>query len=357
MLTPEQVAGLSDDVVALLRDLDIALTEEAARLVAQGASADTVRASLNRVAATYPLAVDTVTAATIRSAALSLAKSNEALFATAKAAGIIGDYASLADSIAVRNVLTSSIRTGQAYARFTMTSALEARTATAIQALDSAALKAATGVMTREQATAEAVKTIGRTATKFTYRTPSGVITRELDSAVRSLVGTTAHQAALRVQEVRLQEVGAEFVEVSQHFGARPDHEVWQGQVYAYPEEFETATDYGSVTGLAGVSCRHSYAPYFPGISTPLPPKLDTAQNNEVYEASQRQRQIERTLREYRRRDAATRAALEVDPTNALLKRDADKNRDLIAKWQGEARANSKATGIPRRYAAEKPLS
>ena len=40
----------------------------------------------------------------------------------------------------------------------------------------------------------------------------------------------------------------------------------WGGQ---WIPEFYDATGYGTVTGLCGANCRHSFYPYWPGISKP----------------------------------------------------------------------------------------
>lgn len=76
-----------------------------------------------------------------------------------------------------------------------------------------------------------------------------------------------------------------------------------------YPD-FVKSTGYGTVTGLCGANCYHSFSPFIVGVSTPNYTddelkKLNEQENTPVeyngkkytrYEATQRQRSLERTL-------------------------------------------------------------
>ena len=350
MLSPEQVAKLSDPLLRVVAELEAALVAESARLVAEGAPASVARVRLETIAAQYPLAVQTAAAASVTAGVALAQKPAEALYRKAYAEGLLSKYTP--DSLTARNVVTSYAKTAEGYGRIVQTAALESRVQTVQQALDTAALRVATGTA-REVAVAEAVEHIGKTATHMTFRTEAGkTIRRELDSAVRQLVGTTAHQAALRVQEVRLHELGAEFVEVSAHGGARPEHAVWQGQVYRY-DELAEKTGYGDGDGLGGWNCRHSWSPHLPGISPEPPSPPDLAENEITYNATQRQRQIERNISAYKRRLTASEAGYTAAPSDQL-KAQVDRDRALVKKWQAEARANAKQFDLTRRDASDR---
>lgn len=89
---------------------------------------------------------------------------------------------------------------------------------------------------------------------------------------------------------------------------------MWQGRQFkvngsepGYPN-FAEATGYGTVTGLCGANCYHSYYPYFPGYSTPAytrsellhidpPPVEYEGKRYNAYEATQLQRKYERNIR------------------------------------------------------------
>ena len=99
--------------------------------------------------------------------------------------------------------------------------------------------------------------------------------------------------------------MGVDLVITSAHLGARPSHQLWQGQVFSrsgggkYPD-FITETGYGTITGLCGINCRHSFGPYFEGMDNPYE-KFDTVENLNQYKKEQRQRTLERRIRDTKR--------------------------------------------------------
>ena len=140
----------------------------------------------------------------------------------------------------------------------------------------------------------------------------SGVRTT-VDAAIRRHVVTQQNQCRNDLLFARMDEWGHDLVFVSAHWGARPSHSVWQGKVYSrsgsdprYPA-LAPATGYGTVGGLCGANCRHTMTPYVEGLSR-LPSTDFSAQerltgmtSDEYYEATQRQRALERRVRERKR--------------------------------------------------------
>lgn len=138
------------------------------------------------------------------------------------------------------------------------------------------------------------------------------------DVAARRAIVTGVNQMSAQMNEILMTKLGAEYVEVTAHAGARPDHKEWQGKVYhvggtkdGYPD-FELATEYGSGAGLCGWNCRHSFFPFFPGISERVysdeylanidPPDFTyNGRKYTHYEATQRQRQLETAIRKTKR--------------------------------------------------------
>lgn len=94
----------------------------------------------------------------------------------------------------------------------------------------------------------------------------------------------------------------------------RPYHRSWQGRCYSlvgdvevegtrYPD-FYSSTQYGSVSGLMGANCRHSFGPYrhgAPRAYEPGPKHPSGLPGEEVYRLEQRQRALERRIREAKR--------------------------------------------------------
>lgn len=133
--------------------------------------------------------------------------------------------------------------------------------------------------------------------------------------AARRAVSTGLNQVVGKINEENAEKLGTNYFEVSWHSGARPTHQVWQGRVYS-KEELESVCGLGTVTGLCGANCYHSYSPFTPGI-TPRTytdeqlDKMNAEENKPVeyngktytkYEATQRQRRLETTMRAQRQK-------------------------------------------------------
>jgi len=100
-------------------------------------------------------------------------------------------------------------------------------------------------------------------------------------------------------------ELGVDHYATSQHLGARnkgdghKNHESWQGKVFKISDgEFQRETGEGLVDGLGGVNCRHIKYAYIPNVSSPIPDKIDSKENDKVYQLEQKQRSLERKVRE-----------------------------------------------------------
>ena len=148
----------------------------------------------------------------------------------------------------------------------------------------------------------------------------------KLDVAIRRNILTSLNQTAGKITEMNADQLGAEYYETSAHPGARPSHAAWQGRVFKivgatreYPN-FVESTGYGTAGGLCGINCRHSFYPFFPGLSERAysSDKLSWYRTHTVqyngedytdYEASQIQRAMERSIRESKRRAIAAKAA------------------------------------------------
>lgn len=131
-----------------------------------------------------------------------------------------------------------------------------------------------------------------------------------VDVAARRALMTGFNQVVAKINEDNAEQLGTEYFEVSYHRGARPTHQVWQGRVYS-KKELETVCGLGTVTGLCGANCYHSYSPFIKGIDTPTYSEEELDRMNEeentpkeyngrqytAYEAQQRQRQLETAMR------------------------------------------------------------
>lgn len=154
-----------------------------------------------------------------------------------------------------------------------------------------------------------------------TQLTNSGLRKIEYGSGYASRVEVAARRAVMtgvanltgEIADYNAKKLGTEYFEVEWHVGARPTHAVWQGQVWT-KEQLYSVCGLGTVTGLLGANCYHTYYPFFPGISRrnwsdewleeqnrkESKPKEFRDKEYTLYEAKQRQRQMETAMRAQR---------------------------------------------------------
>jgi len=260
-------------------------------------------------------------------------------------------------SPAMTSVLVEGIRKTNGLMRnLTLTTALNSER-DFIYVLDRAYLQVSSGTFSYDQAIKAAVKSVGESGLGVVY--PSGKVDK-LDVAVRRAVLTGVGKTSGDLQWARADEMGQDLVEVSAHIGSRPEHEIWQGKIYSrsgtskkYPPFIES-TGYGTITGLNGVNCRHTWYVWFEGISTEAYSKAELqSQANKkvpyqgseisVYEATQKQRAIERKIRDWKRQELALKAG----------NQDATFETGKIKEWQASMRAFIKDTKLDRQRVRE----
>nr|DAZ26010.1 MAG TPA: minor capsid protein [Caudoviricetes sp.] len=202
-----------------------------------------------------------------------------------------------------------------------------------ISACDLAHMQVASGAMDYRTAITNAIRMAVQQGARVVY--PSGHTT-SLDAAVRRAVLTGVNQTAGRLQEMRAGEMGVDLMELSAHAGARPSHAAWQGQVVSLSGRrgYLTTSDigYGDPGGFMGANCRHTWHLIFEGdISTYTQADLEEMKNQTViyegkaipeYEASQKQRRMERSIRKTRQElvslDAAKKQTKDATLNEAL---------------------------------------
>lgn len=180
-----------------------------------------------------------------------------------------------------------------------------------------------------------------------TQLTNSGLRTIDYASGFSSRVEVAARRAIMtglsqitgKITDYNAEKFGAEYFEVEWHAGARPDHSVWQGRVWSKLQLVDVC-GLGSVTGLLGVNCYHEYYPFFPGISErnwtdewleeqnrkENTPKEFHGKEYTLYEAKQRQRQMETAMRAQREKVQLLKNG-GADPDDIMLAK---------AKYQGQ---------------------
>ena len=210
-------------------------------------------------------------------------------------------------------------------------------------ALDSAEMQTQSGAISYNQAIKSAVKQLADAGACVIYDKAGNPIKNmvgyesghkdQLDVAVRRAVMTGVSQICAKYTEQSAEYLNTPYFEVSAHAGARDipgpspwsSHKEWQGKVYStrsgdiYPNIYEVC-GLGEVDGLEGANCRHRRFPWVEGVSERTytdeqlasidpPPFEFEGKKYTMYESTQKQRQIERTVRKLKREQAAYKAA------------------------------------------------
>ena len=264
----------------------------------------------------------------------------------------------LDSNAALQSVLAAGIeKTGGLFTNLTRTTANTA-TKQFENALDRAYMQVSTGAFDYNSAIRMAVKDLASKGVAV-VQYPSGHIDY-LEVAVRRATVTGINQTAAKLQDERADEMGSDLVETTAHAGARPDHQVWQGKIFSrsgkhpvYPD-FVSSTGYGTGPGLCGWNCRHNFFPFIEGISEPAYTEEELEKMNAKnyfyngqamteYEATQRQRHIERRIRKWKREYTGMEAAGQSTEEAAAK----------IARWQRTQRDFLEQTGLKRQIDRE----
>lgn len=171
-----------------------------------------------------------------------------------------------------------------------------------------------TGIHTLEQAVQRASQEILTEGLKTTMYDKNG---RQiaLDSYVRTVMKTNLARTYDEVRKEHMEDYGMHHVVVGSLVGAREACSKIQGQVVDLRpvEEVPEGSEYRSIYdpyweahykeagGHHGVNCRHPHFPFIPGVNTNNQPQYDEELNRQVSEDQQKQRSLERQIREYKK--------------------------------------------------------
>ncbi len=341
MLPPEYLETLPDAVIELIREMeDKILAQMAVRITKYGwteqsqweadrlEAVGVMRSDIARILSKYTGQTEQAIQQAMADAGRETIIQDKQYY---EAAGAWSDEA--INRNAINNVINSGLkRTNQTFRNLTGTLAKEtAKEFT--RAMDAAWLAAATGTIDPQTAGRRAIKELcAKGIQVISYPSKHR---DHVEVAVRRALVTGINQAAMAVQDELLDELDCDLVETTAHAGARPEHALWQGKVFSRFGRtpgyvtLEDGTGYGSVTGLGGANCRHSYHPFFPGYESAYSDnilkeyqrKTCTYNGKELtdYEASQQQRYFERGIRRWKREYVAMDAA-GLDTTQAAVK-------------------------------------
>jgi hypothetical protein len=252
----------------------------------------------------------------------------------------------------------------------TMTTAT-ATQQTFIEASTLAEMQAESGAFDYITAIRNAVRKAAQAGTMVQY--PTGW-KDQLDVAVRRATLTGVSQTAAQISLRYADDMGCDLVETTAHPGARPSHQVWQGKVFSrsgngrYPD-FESSTGYGTGAGLCGWNCRHSFYPYFEGLSATAYPRNILKEYNSrtvkvgektvsYYDATQMQRGMEREIRKTKRELAGYSEGMKSDSEKIrnAMKEDFEQASVKLKRQEKQLRDFLKETGLDRQREREQVL-
>lgn len=211
-----------------------------------------------------------------------------------------------------------------------------------IQACDKAYMQVSTGATSYSQAFAEAVSSIAKDGVVVTY--PSGH-QDTIETATLRCIRTGISQATAQITNARMEEMDWDIILVSSHLGARvndkqdyTNHYWWQGKFYSKSGTDPRFPPYsvcgeGDVQGIHGANCRHSHGPG-DGEFNPYE-KYDSEENRKEYELQQRQRAMERRIRDSKRKCMGLKEAVDKAGTpegKALAEKEYQKQAALLNK-------------------------
>ena len=123
-----------------------------------------------------------------------------------------------------------------------------------------------------------------------------------VNMSVRSTYGRVAND----MQMARADDYQIDLVEVDSHSGARPKCAKDQGQIFDRANKSKkyrhwNTSSYGEPDGLLGINCRHHIYPYIEGVSIQRYFPVEKEENDKLYQATQKQRALERSVRKQKR--------------------------------------------------------
>ena len=345
MLKPHYLEHVSDSVVGIYLDLELSIMKDISRRLARTgritSTAEWQIAKMQELGASKEYITKEIAKILKKSETEVLRLFNEAgikslayderIYAKASQAGYLSNYIPITQSSALQQTLLQGvIRTQGALKNLTNSLALNAFGDTA-RLMDRAYLQVASGAFDIRTAVDSSVQELARSGIKsLEFSGASISIEAGVRRAVISGINTTSGILSVN----RAMEVGSDLVITSEHFGARPEHEEWQGKIFSlsgnsnkYPH-FATATRYGEVDGICGINCRHSFTSYFEGISLEPDNDINADRSNELYELEQEQCYNERMIRKWKREEETLNAG-GVDSLAA---------RHKVSEWQQRQR-------------------
>src|SRR5574344_1236472 len=321
MLPPRYLDGLSDEIIEIYSQLESDILQDMARRLARiGKITDTtkwqaqmlaeaggLKKNIRKILAKYDRAIIRQIEKTFTEALEISAKNDNRIFKAATGRTVSTPNA--------QQMLSTIQKCHSDLSRLTLTTAATTQTQF-VQQANRVYMNVQSGAFDYDTSMKDAADELAKRGITTVQYENGKPVTRSIESAVRMNILTSINQTAANQTMNNCEELDCDLVETSAHIGARPEHEEWQGQIFSRSGKNPnyrpfSVCELGSVTGICGINCKHSFYPYFEGMENHYTEKdLDEIANEKVsyneqkmtrYEAEQRERQIERNIRKYKR--------------------------------------------------------
>lgn len=155
-------------------------------------------------------------------------------------------------------------------------------------------------------------------------------------------IRTTVNNTANAAQDACCDRYGLDLIAISSHMGARPKCAVDQGKLYSRSNRSGIAhdgdgnpipfypwssTSYGQPDGILGINCHHHKYPFADGVNFQRYFPYDEEENAERYKEFQKQRAMERRVREISRQAEMLEAAGDTEGAKAARRQLRDRRK------------------------------
>lgn len=257
----------------------------------------------------------------------------------------------LADNYVIKNMINSAYN--ELSDRFIqMSTKIEEATRNAyLNIVEKAYLETSMGTHSYQESIRDAIDQLsnsGITTLEYNTTNENGSITGvrhyDIASAVRREVLTASRQLSNNISMEVANELNCEYLYLSEHIRCRPQHFDWQGTIIKR-EDLVPVTDYGSITGLAGINCAHYFEPYFGDARGNDLKTISKEEATKQYNLSQKQRYLERGVRKWKRKAELFKTNKDVEAYR--------KSQSKVKEWQLRVKEFIEVNDLKRDFTRE----
>lgn len=220
-----------------------------------------------------------------------------------------------------------------------------------LDVVEEAYLKTSMGTHSYQEAIRESINDLSNKGiTTLTYKATDengnvmGIKNYDIEGAVRREILTASRQLSNNISMEVANELECEYIYLSEHLQCRPNHFDWQGTVIKRKNLIKV-TDYGSITGLGGINCRHYFEPYFGDARNDELKHFNKEECVNAYKLSQHQRYLERGIRKWKRKAEMYKASDDLEYYS--------KCKGKVKEWQIRNKQFTEDNNLKRDYTRE----